>query len=341
MGKQIALVGYGYWGPNLLRNFFETPECEITYCCDKDMSKLKQARKRYPSIIVTPNYEEILKDKELAGVIIATPTKFHFELAKLALESDKDVLIEKPMTLTSEEARQLVDLAKKRKRILMVDHTFLYNEAVIKIKEIIDSGEIGEILYIDSVRANLGLFQLDSNVIFDLAVHDFSIIQYLTSKKPLSVQGFGKSHVNKQEDVSYVTAEYTDGIFAHLHLSWLSPLKVRLMSIVGTKKMLVYDDMNASQKIQVYEKGVTFEPNLFRKLEAAFITYRSGDVWSPNIKEKEALGTMAKDFVNSMINRNDPLSNGRLGADIVELLEKSTESIRSGKKVKFNYANKK
>ncbi len=222
----------------------------------------------------------------------------------------------------------------------MVDHTFLYNEAIIKIKQIIKSGELGEILYIDSVRANLGLFQPDSNVVFDLASHDFSIILYLLSQKPTSIQGFGKSHVNKQEDVCYIATEHENGVFSHLHLSWLSPLKIRVMTIVGTKKMLVYDDMNTSQKIQVYEKGVDFEPELFRKLEAAFITYRSGDAWSPNIKDKEALGTMAKDFINSITKRTEPLSNGKLGATVITLLEKSTESIRSGKKIFIKNADR-
>lgn len=331
--KKLALVGYGYWGPNLLRNFFETPDCEVLYCCDKDLAKLKMVRRRFPSVIITTSFDEIIRDSELDAVVIATPTMLHYELAKKAIESGKDVLVEKPMTINTKEANDLVALAKKFKKILMVDHTFLYNEAVIRIKEILEKKELGDILYIDSIRANLGLFQKDTNAIFDLASHDLSIIQYLFGKKPISVQAFGKSHYNKQEDICYVIVEYKDGTFTHLSLSWLSPLKVRTMTIIGTRKMLVYDDMNFSQKIQVYEKSVDIGPNLFRKLEAAFITYRSGSVWSPNISEKEALGNMAKDFIESITKRREPISNGKLGVLVMELLEKATQSLKIGKKI--------
>lgn len=339
MSKQLALVGYGYWGPNLLRNFFDTPDCEVVYCCDKDLSKLKLIRKRFPSVITTTSYEEILADKDINAIVIATPTKFHFELAKQALEADKDVLIEKPMTLTSKESKTLVNLSKKKKRILMVDHTFLYNPAVIKIKEIINSGELGEILYIDSTRANLGLFQKDSNVIFDLGSHDFAIFDYLLGKKPKIIQAYGKAHVNQQEDVCHVMTEYEDNVFTHLHVSWLSPLKVRTMTIVGTKKMLVYDDITPAEKISIYEKAVSLVPDLSKKLEQLDISYRSGDVFLPNIKNTEALALMARDFISSIENRKEPLSNGRLGMQVVELLEKSTESLRSGQKVLLNDAN--
>lgn len=338
--QKIALVGYGYWGPNLLRNFFETPNCEVLYCCDSDISKLKIVRKRFPSIITTTDYREVLSDPEISAVVIATPTRFHFPLAKDALEAGKDVLIEKPMTLNLLEAKKLVAIASKKKRILMVDHTFLYNEAVRKIKEIVDSGNLGDILYIDSVRANLGLFQNDSNVIFDLATHDFSIISYLLNKKPLSVQAYGKSHVNKQEDVAHVISEYQGGMFAHLHVSWLSPLKVRTMSIIGTKRMLIYNDVNPSEKICVYEKGVSIEGGLTKKLEEQKISYRSGDAFLPNIKSTEALSLMASDFINSISKRSEPLSGGKLGASVVELLEKSTESLRTGKKIRLTYGSK-
>lgn len=339
MNKKVALVGYGYWGPNLLRNFFDTPGCEVLYCCDKEIIRLKEVRRRYPSVITTTSFDEILKDSDLDAVIVATPTKFHFELAKSTLELGKDVLIEKPMTIDTKEAKILVDLAQKKKKILMVDHTFLYNEAVKKIKEILNSGELGEVLYMDSVRANLGLFQKDSNAIYDLASHDFSIIQYLLDKKPVSVQAFGKSHINKQEDVCYVFVEYAGGIFAHFHLSWLSPLKIRKTIIVGTKKMLVYDDVEPSEKIRIYEKGVTIVPGLTKKLESANISYRTGDAWMPNIKGTEALSLMARDFIDCITKRTQPLSNGKMGYEVVELLEKSTLSLRGNKKILLNYAS--
>jgi predicted dehydrogenase len=339
--KKIALIGYGYWGQNLLRNFFETPGCEVLYCCDKDISKLKVARKRFPSVITTTNYEEIISDTELSAVVIATPTKFHFPLAKEALEAGKDVLIEKPMTLTSKEASSLVEIARKHKRIVMVDHTFIYNEAVRKIKEIIKSGSLGKILYLDSVRTNLGLFQEDSNVIFDLATHDFSIIQYLLEDTPIWLQAFGQSHYNKQEDVAYVIALYAKNISAHIHVSWLSPLKIRQFIIVGTKKMLVYDDVNPAEKIRIYEKGIDLVPGLTAKIEDRKINYRLGDAWLPNIKATEALSLVAREFMESILSRRQPISDSRMGLNVVSALEKATESAKSGKKIFFKNANKK
>lgn len=335
MSKQIALVGYGYWGPNLLRNFFEIEECRVVYCCDKQIKRLKEVRKKYPTLITTTNYEELLQDPDLDAIIIATPTNLHFPLAKLALEAGKDVLIEKPMAANLKDANTLMSLAQKKKRILMVDHTFIYNEAVRKIKEIVDSGELGKILYIDSIRANLGLFQEDVNVIYDLAPHDFSIIQYILGKPPKSVSAVGKTHYNGQEDVAYISVEYLGGITAHVNVSWLSPLKVRTLTIVGTKKMIVYDDVNPAEKIKVYDKGVEVEKNTTKEFREIRISYRSGDVWSPNILFKEALSRMANEFVQSLISRKEPESGVSLGVDVVNLLEKSTKSMRTGEKVNF------
>lgn len=336
--KKIALVGYGYWGPNLLRNFSKTDGVEVLYCCDVDITRLREARKNFPFIITTTNYGEILEDKELAAVIIATPTKYHFGLAKLALEADKDVLIEKPMTINLKEADILLALARKKKKIIMVDHTFVFNEAVKKVKEIVDSGEAGDILYIDSVRTNLGLFQKDVNVIYDLAPHDFSIIQYVLGKTPKTIQAAGKSHYNKQEDVAYIMAEYNNGITAHVHVSWLSPLKVRTMMIIGTKKMIVYDDVNFSEKIKVYDKGIEIVREApEKKLQEIRIGYRSGDVVIPNIPntDTEALSNMANEFVQAITTRREPLTNGEFGRDIVNILDKANRSIVTAKRVYF------
>jgi predicted dehydrogenase len=339
--KKIALIGYGYWGPNLLRNFMEVPDCEVLYCCDKDINRLKEVRKRYPSLIVTREYQDLLQDSELDAVIIATPTKFHYQIAKDFLKAGKDVLIEKPMTLTSKEAGLLLEVARENKGIIMVDHTFIYNEAIRKIKEIIKSGSLGELLYIDSVRANLGLFQPDSNVIFDLATHDFSIIQYLLEDTPVWLQAFGKSHYNKQEDVAYIIVQYSKNISAHINVSWLSPLKIRQILIVGTKKMLVYDDVSSAEKIRIYEKGVDLVAGLTTKMEEAKVSYRSGDAWLPNIKGTEALSLVAQEFIESISSRKKPISDGLMGLNVVSALEKATESARSGRKVFFKNVNKK
>lgn len=333
--KKVGLVGYGYWGPNLLRNFVSTPDCEVLYCCDIQFSRIKEIRKKFPSVIVTSNYQDLLDDKELDGIVIATPTKFHYPLAKQALEKGKDILIEKPMALNSGEANELVSLATKLGRVIMVDHTFLFNEAVRKLKSIINSGEIGNIIYIDSTRANLGLFQKDSNAIFDLATHDFSIIQYILGSSPEWLQAFGRSHFNGQEDVCYIYAEYPKKISVHLHVSWLSPLKIRRMIIVGTKKMITYDDIEVSEKIRIYEKGIDLEKVSVKDSQETKVNYRSGDILIPNLKTTEALSTLAREFVNAMKSRNVVISDGKFGADIVKILENSTKSLRSGKRISF------
>lgn len=333
--KRVALIGYGYWGPNLLRNLFDAESCEVAYCCDLSKERLKLAKKRYPSVNTTTDIDEVMNDKSVDGVIIATPTRTHFQLAQKALMSGKDVLIEKPMVMNVKEAKVLINLANKKKRIVMVDHTFLFNDAVMRVKKLIDDGELGDIIYIDSVRANLGLFQPDVNVIYDLASHDFSIIQYLLGKNPISIQATGKSHFNKQEDIAYVTAEYPNNIMAHVHISWLSPLKVRRMFIIGTKKMIVYDDTEPAEKIRIYDKGVTTQTDDSVIAEQIKIGYRSGDVWLPKIDVIEALGLLINEFVESMETRKQPKSGGKFVQTVMEMLEAATTSIRSDRKVKF------
>lgn len=333
MSIQIGLVGYGYWGPNLLRNLFENSNCEVVYACDKDIVRLEGIKKRYPTIKLTTNFDDLITDPKIKGVVIAVPTKFHYTLAKRALLNNKDVLVEKPFTLTTKEAKELVDIANKQKRILMVDNTFLFNESIIKIKDLIDKGEIGDILYIDSIRVNLGLFQDDINVIFDLATHDFSITQYLIGTRPVKVQAFAKSHFNKQEDVANITAEYKGGVFANVHVSWLSPLKVRRMQIIGTKKMIVYDDIEQSEKIKIFDKGVDIERGLTKKLELNKISYRSGDVWLPNIRNVEALSSMIGEFVKAIDTRKLGKSSGKFTLDVMQILEKATQSARMRKAV--------
>lgn len=329
--KYVALVGYGYWGTNLLRNFVETKNCEVVYVCDNDITRLKPIRKRYPSILLTSNYDEILADKEIDAVIIATPTRFHHDLAKKAMNAGKDVLIEKPMALSISEAKDLVIVSKKTKRIIMVDHTFLFTPAVRKLKTIIDSGEIGDIVYIDSVRTNLGLFQTDSNVSFDLATHDIAILQFLLNVSPTVITAVAKSFYGTQEEIFYIHLNYPNKITCHLHVSWLSPLKVRKMMIVGTKKMIVYDDVEQSEKIKIYDKGVVFDQ--------IRIGYRSGDINSPNIDIKEALGTMALEFIDALETRKEPVSSGLFGLSVVNILEMSNNSSRSSKTISIKNKN--
>lgn len=333
--KRVALIGFGYWGPNLLRNLFDHPNCEVVYCSDLSDKKLDIVKKRYPSVEVTTSVEKVLQDSSLDGVVIATPTITHFSLAKQALLSGKDVLIEKPMVISSEQAEELVDLAEKKGKIIMVDHTFLFNNAVLKIKDLIDSGELGEILYIDSVRANLGLFQTDVNVIYDLASHDFSIIQFLIGLAPKTFQATGKSHYSHQEDLAYITIEYPQNIMAHVQVSWLSPLKVRSMFIVGSKKMIVYDDTKQAEKISVYDKGIVKDHSNTQLAEQMKIGYRTGDVWLPKIEIMEALTLMITSFIEAMESRIQPKSGGRFSLGIIRMLEAATQSVKTSKKVNF------
>lgn len=332
MIKILALIGLGYWGPNLLRNFINIPNCHIRYCCDKDSEKLQEIKRKFPHILTTKEYHEIVNDDSIDAVILATPTSTHFDLAVTALKVGKDVLIEKPMVQNFKQAKFLVQLAKKRKRILMVDHTFLFNPAVIKIKELIDQGEIGKILYIDSTRTNLGLFQKDINVIFDLAAHDFSIIQYILGNQPEQISAIGQSHFSNQVDVAYVTASYPDDISAHIHVSWLSPVKVRRMLIIGTKKMIVYDeDTVPAEKVRVYDKGVILDGPK-SNIEQIKIGYRSGDVWLPKIDMVEPLSLLAQSFVDSITSRKVLKSDGIFSSEIIKILETASNSLERGGK---------
>ena len=332
--KRIALIGYGYWGPNLLRNFFATENCEIVYVCDKDPKRLKEVRKRYPTVILTTEFSDLISDPEIDAIVIAAPTSFHYQLAKSAIESGKDVLVEKPMTLTSKEAYGLVGLARKNKKIIMVDHPFLFTEAVRRLKKIIKDGEIGNVIYIDSVRTNLGLFQKDASVAFDLASHDLSILLYLLGQDPISVISIANSYYGDQDEFSYLHLKFPKNVTCHIHVSWLSPLKVRKMMIVGTKKMIVYDDVEVSEKVRIYDKGVVLDKKQIR------IGYRSGDMITPNLEIREALETLSREFIEAITLRKSPLSSGEFGLSIVEILEKAFLSVESGKTVLIKNASK-
>ncbi|MGB3480429.1 MAG: Gfo/Idh/MocA family oxidoreductase [bacterium] len=323
---KVAVVGIGYWGPNLVRNFINHQSINEVCCYDISKSRLEVACDRFPVITTVETYDQILNDPMIQAVAIATPVATHFDLARQALECGKHVFVEKPLTATVKEAQQLIDLAQDKSLRLMVDHIFVYNGAVKKIKEIIESGEIGEIMYFDAVRINLGLFQHDVNVIWDLAPHDLSILGYLCDKNPEAVSAIGKRHFGELEDIAYLTLLYEKDCIAHLHANWLAPVKMRIILIGGTQKMIVYDEMETTEKVKVYDKGVevTGREGVYKTL----IQYRTGDVFVPTFDTVEPLACAVSEFVNSIENNAVPLTDGHSGLRVVRILEAAERSIK-------------
>ena len=329
----IAIIGYGYWGPNLVRNFSLVNNCKVKMVSDFRQDRLVIVSKTYPGIKVSTDPDDILLSKEIDAVVIATPVFTHFSLAKKALENGKHVLLEKPMTSTIKEAEELMNLAKQKGLLLMVDHTFLYTGAVMKMKQLITEKTIGEIQYFDSSRINLGLFQIDVNVLWDLAPHDISILLHLINKIPYSVNATGVSHTkNGIENVAYLTINYSENFIAHFSCSWTSPVKLRTMLIGGDKKMMVFNDLEPSEKIRIYDTGYNYKTD--EEKNRLMVDYRTGDVYIPKLESKEALFGMASDFINSIINKTEPLSNSKLGLDVIQILEASQQSIKNkGKEI--------
>lgn len=327
---RIGVIGYGYWGPNLARNFYEIPSAELVAIADAKEDRLKQAQSKYPNLIVKKDYRELF-DLGLDAVVVATPPPTHFQIAKECLEHGLHALIEKPMTLNSEDAEQLVNLADTRKLTLMVGHTFEYNTAVHALKKYIDSGELGEIYYLDTARLNLGLFQKESNVIWDLAPHDISILLYLLGKKPISVSAQGMPCAfDGIFDVAYLNLIFPDNIPAYVHVSWLDPCKVRRITVVGSKKMAVYNDMESDQKIKIYDKGVV-RPDYTNGGFGEFqFNYHSGDITIPSIRFAEPLRQECQHFIDSIVNKTEPCSSGRDGLEVVKILEMAERSMRNG-----------
>lgn len=332
----IGIVGYGYWGRNLVRNFNALSFCNVKYVCETEIKNSDSCQKSYEKIIVVDNYHVLLGDKSIDAIVIATPVDSHFPLAKEALLNNKHVLVEKPLTSSHEEALELVSLSKKQNKILMVDHTFLYTGAVMKIKELIDNNKIGDIQYLDSTRINLGLFQHDVNVLWDLAPHDISICKYLIKKKLISVQAVGVSHTNNNiENIAYLTLNYEGNFMAHFNCSWVSPVKIRQMLIGGTKKMVVYNDMEPTEKVKVYDSGYTYTSK--EEINKVLVDYRMGDINVPKLKINEALSLMAEDFINSIQNNTTPISSAKLGLDVVKVLDAAEKSIKkNGEEIKVN-----
>jgi predicted dehydrogenase len=329
----IAIVGFGYWGPNLVRNFNSVTDCKVKFVCDFRAERLVVVNKQYPSIETTNDFDFVLKDSSIEAVVIATPVFTHFDLAKKALLNGKNVLIEKPMTSNSEEAGTLKELADKMQKVLMVDHTFLYTGAVQKMKSLINEGNIGKIQYFDSTRINLGLFQPDINVLWDLAPHDISILNYLIEEKPYSVNATGISHTNNDiENIAYLTVNYNSGFIAHFNCSWTSPVKIRTMLVGGNKKMLLFNDLEPTEKIRIYDTG--YEHKTDEEKRSVLVDYRAGDVYLPKIDSKEALFGMASDFISAIKNNTAPVSDFNSGLCVIKILEASQQSIKQkGKEI--------
>jgi predicted dehydrogenase len=324
----VGIIGYGYWGPNVVRNLMEVREAAVRRVVDLRDDRLELVGRRYPAIQAGREVDTVMKDPRIDAVVIATPTASHFELAMQALHAGKHVLVEKPMTATAAEAVRLVVEAERRGLVLMVDHTFIYTPAVRCIRDLITRGDLGQILYYDSTRINLGLFQHDANVIWDLAVHDVSILTYLLDQEPTAIAAVGKSHVaGNPENVAYLTMSFGSDTIAHINVNWLAPVKIRRTIIGGSRKMVVYDDLEPSEKIKVYDKGVdiTDDPEQVRKMR---IGYRIGDMWAPQLETTEALSALTTHFVDCVLTQRQPDTPGRMGLAVVRVLEAASQSMR-------------
>lgn len=331
-----AVVGLGYWGPNLARNFQSSKHFDLKYLCDRDQKRLGSLSHLYPQVKMIDSLDAMLASGEVQVVAIATPVDSHFTLAKKALEGGCHVLLEKPMTRTVAEAKELKSIADANERVLMIDHTFNYTSSVQKIKNIVESGVLGDILYWDSVRINLGLFQHDVNVIWDLAPHDLAIMDYVLDQRVVGVQATGIAHyADKIENIAYLTLHFENKLIAHFHLNWLAPVKLRTTLIGGTKKMIVYDDMNNSEKVKIYDKGVDLgesKEGVYKTL----IQYRSGDMYAPKIDNNEALQVEIEHFYKVIQGEESPISSAEAGIRVVSVLEASQESIENnGKLIKI------
>ena len=337
----IGVLGCGYWGPNLLRNFAENEKAQLRWICDLDESRLAAMGRRYPAAQTTNDYLKLLSDPQLDAVAVVTPVATHFQIVKEALIAGKHVLAEKPLTATVREAEELIDLAATNGLTLMVDHTFVYTGAVRKMKEIVTSGDLGELLYFDSVRINLGLFQRDINVLWDLAPHDLSIMDYLIERQPDAVSAIGSCHIEQGiENIAYLMLHFPDDFIAHFHFNWLAPVKIRRTLIAGRSKMILYDDIEPTEKVRVYDKGVT--ANRIGDREADYqtlISYRTGDVWAPKLDPTEALRYVVAEFLGSIRERRRPLTDGHAGLRVVRVLEAANESMKAEGQFKLLTSN--
>ena len=326
---KVAVIGYGYWGPNLVRNFMDAPGSTVSSVCDLRQERRDLAHSRYPSIKPLEYCDDIFGDPSIDAVVIATPVSSHFDLAMAALKADKHVLVEKPLAGNSEQAQLLIEEANRRRKVLMVDHTFVYTGAVRKIRELINDNALGEIYYYDAVRVNLGLFQHDVNVIWDLAIHDLSVIDYVLPSRATAVSATGISHIPGQpENVAYITLFFEKPQIAHVHVNWLTPVKVRHTLIGGSEKMILYDDLEPSEKVKIYDKGVTVSQGAEAVYEM-LVSYRSGDMWAPRLDSTEALYIEALHFIDCVENDKRPETDGCAGLRLVRIVEAAEKSLRA------------
>jgi predicted dehydrogenase len=324
---RVGVIGYGYWGPNIVRNLHGLDKCEVVAVCDKSQAALGRAAKLYPGLHLTTDFKEILSSPDIDAVAVITPVWTHFELAKAALENGKHVFVEKPFTSTSQQAEELIELADRKNLKIMVDHTFLFSGAVRKIREVVDAGTLGPLYYFDSTRVNLGLFQHDVSVVWDLAPHDLSIMDHIITAKPEGVSATGINHLNGHADMAFITVYFPGNIIAHVNVNWLSPVKVRTTLIGGRDKMLVWNDLEADEKIKIYDKGVDISGG-GQSVYDLLVSYRSGDVWSPKVEQTEALKYELNYFLDCITKDQIPVNDGAAGLRIVRLLEAAEQSLK-------------
>jgi predicted dehydrogenase len=327
---RVGVIGYGYWGPNIVRNFHGQDRSRVVAVCDKSSKSLDRVRHAFPSMKTTTDCKELLTSPDIDVIAVVTPVWTHFELAKTALENGKHVFVEKPFTCTTAQAEELIELADRKKLKIMVDHTFLFTGAVKRMKEMIDDGTLGELYYYDSMRVNLGLFQHDVNVLWDLAPHDLSIMDYLIKQKPEAVVATGERHLNGVADIAFMTLYYPNNMIGHINVNWLSPVKVRTTLIGGEKKMLVWNDLEADEKLKVYDKGVQMKGDGVYDL---LVSYRSGDMWAPRVEQVEALKMEAAYFVDCITNNKTPFNDGVAGLHVVRMLEAADQSLQQKGKI--------
>jgi predicted dehydrogenase len=327
----IGIIGYGYWGPNVVRNFVNNEGTRVKIICDNNQNSLNRAAKAYPGIDLTNDSRDVVESQDVDAVAVITPVSAHYELAKKALENGKHVFVEKPFTATVAQAEELIDISDRKNLKIMVDHTFLFTGAVRKIKQLIDEDILGNIYYYDSTRVNLGLFQHDINVVWDLAPHDFSVMDYIINENPSAVTAAGKSHINGFEDIAYITVHFSNNMIAHFNVNWLSPVKVRSTLIGGEKKMLVWNDIDADEKIKVYDKGIEIKNR--EGIYNLLVSYRSGDMWAPKVEQTEALGLETEYFVHCIVHDKTPMNDGHAGLRIVKVLEACNQSLKQDGKM--------
>ena len=322
---RVGIIGYGYWGPQIARNFHAAEDCKVTVICDKNPAAQQRIKRAYPDVHTTCDINEVLCSPQIDAVAVITPVWTHFELAKAALENGKHVFVEKPFTSTAAQAEELIELAARKHLTLMVDHTFLFTGAVKKIRQLVDDGTLGKLYYYDSTRVNLGLFQHDVNVIWDLAPHDLSIMDHVIEAKPEYLAATGQSHLNGHQDVAYITVYFSDNVIAHFNVNWLSPVKVRMTLLGGEKKMVVWNDLEADEKIKIYDKGVDIKSG--QGVYDLLVSYRSGDMWVPKVEQVEALAKEVQYFIRCINNSEVPFNDGVAGLRVVKLLEAADRSL--------------